>query len=101
MNRRSKSRSVKTGMEQTSTIRSAPPARPVGKLHTISETAERRSSQTIAESRRLLKSVHWRERAGSYREPFADQSTKTGNWSNFARWFFLRVSGPGSWLSSP
>jgi excisionase family DNA binding protein len=40
MSRQSKSRSVKTGMEQTSIIRSAPPGRPVGKLHSIPETAE-------------------------------------------------------------
>jgi hypothetical protein len=40
MSRQSKSRSVKTGMEQTSIIRSTPPGRPVGKLHSIPETAE-------------------------------------------------------------
>jgi excisionase family DNA binding protein len=34
------SKPVKTGMEQTSIIRSAPPGRPVGKLHSIPETAE-------------------------------------------------------------
>jgi excisionase family DNA binding protein len=34
------SKPVKTGMEQTSIIRAALPGRPVGKLHTIPETAE-------------------------------------------------------------
>ena len=34
------SKSVKTGIKQTSIIRSAPPGRPVGKLHSIPETAE-------------------------------------------------------------
>jgi excisionase family DNA binding protein len=38
MSRRSKS--VKTGIEQKSLIRSTPPGRPVGKLHSIPETAE-------------------------------------------------------------
>ncbi len=40
MSRRSKSRSVETGVEQKSAIRSGPPARPIGKLHSIPETAE-------------------------------------------------------------
>jgi len=34
------SESIKTAMEQKSIMRSAPPGRPVGKLHTIPETAE-------------------------------------------------------------
>ncbi len=40
MKRPSKPRSVKPAIEQGSKIRSAFPSRPVGKLHTIPETAE-------------------------------------------------------------
>jgi excisionase family DNA binding protein len=58
MSRSPKSRPAEGGMEPWSTVRSAPSARPLGKLRTIPETAEilhasERTVQRLIASRRL------------------------------------------------